>query len=135
MWFDWKVDINSKACLLNIWIYNFVNFTCSKQQVQKQKKVTKVDFPEKFLFSLKCTNPYLEKFWCAFLGQNALIQSDCKTLWSSVSLEVILQFLWFFSWRYPPWKGSMWNYYFLFGVSRHSQLHPSLSILANSPFL
>ena len=65
--------------------------------------------------------------------QNAITQSDCRVLWSSIFLEWKRGYPPFCVWRYLPRKGSMWHYYFWLGVSRHYQRQLYLPRLTRVP--
>lgn len=66
-------------------------------------------------------------------GQYVFIQLDFRILWSAVSLEVMLQFIWFIAWVFQSRKSSMWVYYFWLGVARHIQSCPNLPGLTSVP--
>ena len=65
------------------------------------------------------------------IGENALVQSGYRILWSSISLEENNQYLRIFSWRKSPRKSSMLNYHFWFDMARHDQPCPNLPRLAS----
>ena len=58
-------------------------------------------------------------------GQNALLQSDCRIIWSSISLEAMHWYLWYFIRRYSPknvaCKGTTFAWVCL-GMSSHAQI-------------
>ena len=56
-----------------------------------------------------CQSHIWENSGSQVVGQNTLVQSDWRILWSSISLEVIHQFLRFFSWIYLLRKATMWD--------------------------
>ena len=55
---------------------------------------------------------YMLKFSHTIRFQDSLI---INILWNNN------QFVWFFTWRYKPRKGSIWDYYFWLGVSSYAQ--------------
>ena len=81
-----------------------------------------------------CKPHIREKFWFSVIGENDLVQSDCRIIWSSISLEGIHQYLSFFAWRCSPRKDNMWGYFLWMGVSRHEQPCPGLHTLSREPF-
>lgn len=60
------------------------------------------------------------------IGLNAVVLSDYKILWSSLSLEGINQYLRVFAWMQSPRKGKTWHKPFLPDIPRHVQPHPKL---------
>ena len=68
-----------------------------------------------------------ENFAWQDIGQNALIQSYSRILWSPKSLEGMHQYVWRFAWRYLHKKGSIIRGYCLCSsVSRQVQECPNL---------
>ena len=89
----------------------------------------------KLQFPIFLCKPHIrEKIWFSAIGENDLVQSDCRIIWSSISLEGIHQYLSFFAWRCSPRKDNMSGYFIWMGVSRHEQPCPGLHTLFRGPF-
>lgn len=97
------------------------------------KVLVEVTSNEECQFRFSMHTVFLGRCWYTRYSQYVFIQLDFRILWSAVSLEVMLQFIWFIAWVFQSRKSSMWVYYFWLGVARHIQSCPNLPGLTSVP--